>query len=283
MNETAIHGSTDKSPAPKPMPLTGWPDDDHVTRLYLSVALFLAASFVLFMPAWLMDTRMLDNAAPWTKPQKFNISLGLHFVTLAVLAQLLPRAVRTGWVMLVAAYAASASLVFEYVYMAIQSARGVRSHYNFDTPTEALAYALMGVGAVLMIFAALVLAVQIWRKGDRSRPGLWLGSIIGLSASFFLVLVMAGYMSATGRYVGEELTGGGETVPFFGWSREYGDLRPAHFVAMHLMQVVPLAGYLADRRDWNRRLVVWGTAVAMGALAVALFVQARAGQPFWPV
>jgi hypothetical protein len=267
----------------KPVPLVPWLDDDKVTRLYLTVALFLVASFVLFMPAWLMDTRVLDNAAPWTKPQKFNISLGLHFATLAVLAQLLPRTVRTGWVMLIAAYAAGASLIFEYIYMAVQSARGVRSHYNFETQSEALAYALMGLGAVLMIFAALVLAVQIWRKGDRSRPGLWLGSIIGLATGFFFVLVMAGYMSSAGRYVGASLEGGGATVPFFGWSREYGDLRPSHFVAMHLMQIVPLAGWLADRQGWNYRLIVWGTAFATCVLAIALFIQALAGQPFWPV
>lgn len=267
----------------KPMPLLPWLDEDHVTRLYLTVALFMFASFVLFTPAWLMDTRMLDRASPWTKPQKFNVSLGLHFATLAVLAQLVPRTVRTGWVMLTAAYLASASLIFEYIYMAIQSARGVRSHYNFDTPIEQLSYALMGVGAVLMILAALVLAVQIWRTGDRSRPGLWLGSIIGLSTGFFFVLAMAGYMSSVGRYVGAELTGGGATVAFFGWSREYGDLRPAHFVAMHLMQMVPLAGWLADRQGWNYRLVVWITAIVMCALAIALFVHALAGKPFWPV
>lgn len=266
----------------KPMPLISALDDDRVTRLYLTIALFLIASFILFMPAWLMDTRVLDSAAPWTKPQKFNISLGLHFATLAVLAQLLPREVRTGWAMLLTAYAASASLIFEYIYIALQSARGVRSHYNMDTPAEQIAYALMGVGAVLMIFAALVLAVQIWRKADHSRPGLRLGAILGLSLGFVFVLYMAGYMSSTSRYVGAPLEGGGETVPFFGWSREYGDLRPSHFVAMHLMQVVPLAGWLADRKGWNYRLVVWGTAIVMCALAVALFMQALAGRPFWP-
>ena len=268
--------------ATHPMPLIPSLDDDHITRLYLAVALFLPASFILFMPAWLMDTRALDNAAPWTKPQKFNISLALHFATLAVLAQLLPRAVRVGWVMLVAAYLASISLVFEYIYMAVQSARGVRSHYNFDTPVEAISYALMGVGAVLMIAAALVLAFQIWRKGDRSRKGLRLGAIVGLSLGFFFVLVMAGYMSSTGRYVGGPLEGGGATIPFFGWSREYGDLRPAHFVAMHLMQVVPLAGWLADCKGRNPVLVVLGTAFVQCALATALFMQALAGKPMWP-
>jgi hypothetical protein len=52
---------------------------------------------------------------------------------------------------------------------------------------------------------------------------------------------------------------------------------------MHLMQIVPLAGWLADRQGWNYRLIVWGTAFATCVLAIALFIQALAGQPFWPV
>ena len=259
-----------------------WLDDDRVTRLYLATALFLVACFIVLTPGWLMDTRTLDSAAPLTKPQKFNVSLALHFLTLAVLSQLLPRNVRTGWAMLVAAYLACGSLVFETVYVTAQAARAQRSHFNRDTPAQELLYAAMGIGAVLMIVAALVLAWQIWRKGDRGGAGLRLGAIVGLSAGFVLTLVLAGYMSSTGRYVGAELTGGGATVPFFGWSREYGDLRPAHFVSMHLMQVVPFAGWLADRRGWRPGPVVLGVAAAQGTLAIALFLQALAGRPFWP-
>ena len=72
-------------------------------------------------------------------------------------------------------------------------------------------------------------------------------------------------------------------MPLFGWSREYGDLRPSHFVSLHLMQTVPLAGWLADRKSWNPWLVVLSVAGVQAALATFLFVQARAGQPIWPV
>ena len=264
------------------MPLFPRFGDDHVTRLHLALGLFLIASFVVFLPALMLDSRVLDGSLVWTKPQKFNASLALHFLTLAALAQLLPRGVRSGPVLLVFSYLAAGALLLEYLHITIQAGRARRSHFNYETEFEALMYAAMGVGAVLLILVALVLAIQLWRKGDRSRPGLWLGSIVGLSLGFVVTLLFASYMSSTGRYVGAPLEGGGAVVPLFGWSREYGDLRPSHFVSLHLMQTVPLAGWLADWRGWNWRWVVIGVATVQVALATFLFLQARAGQPFLP-
>ena len=141
----------------------------------------------------------------------------------------------------------------------------------------------MGLGAFLLMTIVMAPAVQIARKGERSRYGLWLGSVTGLSLAFFSTLYFGFEMSSTSRFVGAPLEGGGATVPLFGWSREYGDLRPAHFISLHLMQTLPVAGWLADRQGWNARLVVGGVATAQLGLSIALFVQAKAGQPFWPV
>ncbi len=270
------------SDTPPMMALLPKLEDDRFTRLMLCTGLFLLASFVVFIPVWLLDPRVLDSAAIWTKPQKFNISLSLHFVTLAVLAYQVPRATRNGSLLIGFGYLAVISLVFEFVYLNVQAARGARSHFNSDTAFEQIMYALMGLGAFFMVFAAFVLAIQIWRKGDRSNRGLWLGSIIGLTTGFAITMVLASQMSNIGRFVGAPLSGGGEVVPFFGWSREYGDLRPSHFVSLHLMQTLPLAGYIADRQKWPAMPIVVGLGVVQVAVAVALFMQALAGQPFWP-
>ena len=264
------------------IPLSKWLDDDHVTRLYVSLGLFMIASLVVFIPAMILDQRTLDGSPVWMKPQKFNLSLALHALTLAVLVQLVPRNVRNGWALMIFSYLAAAALIFEYLYITIQAGRARRSHFNFETQVEALIYAAMGIGAVLLVLVALVLAIQIWRNGDRSRQGVWLGSIVGLSFGFAVTLVFASYMSSTGRYVGAPLEGGGAVIPLFGWSREYGDLRPAHFVSLHMMQIVPFAGWLADRKGWNTKLVVLSVAGVQVALATFLFFQARAGQPIWP-
>jgi len=258
-------------------------DNDHVTRLNLSMAVFMVAAFVVFLPAWLTDARMLDSANVWTKPQKFHVSLSLHFFTLAVLMQLVPRDVRNGWVLLIFSYLAAISLVFEFGWVGIQAGRAARSHFNNDGAFEQIMYGLMGLGAFFLMTICLALAVQIWRTGDRTKKGLWLGSIVGLTLAFATTNYFGFTMSSTGRYVGAPLSGGGATVPFFGWSREYGDLRPAHFVSLHLMQTLPLAGWLADRYGWNVVAVVGGVFAVQLGIATALFSQALSGQPFWPV
>lgn len=271
---------------PLPMQWTAFTtrfDSDHTTRLHLTMAIFMAAMFVVFIPAWLMETRVLDAANVWTKPQKFNVSLGLHFLTLAALLQIVPRDIRNGPTLITCSYLAAMSLVFETVWVGLQAGQAKRSHFNNDTAFEQIMYGLMGLGAFFLMAIAMALAVQIWRKGDRSRRGLWLGAIVGLTLAFVSTLYFGFAMSGTSRYVGAPLEGGGATVPFFGWSREYGDLRPAHFVSMHMMQTVPLAGWLADRYGWNAVLVVGGVAAVQLGLAIALYLQALAGQPFWPV
>lgn len=252
--------------------------EDDVTQLLVTGMMIALAGFLVLMPAWVLDPRTLDGAAIWTKPQKFNISLALHFATLALLAQQLPEQIRTGRVMRVTTYALLCAFLVETLYIIIQAARGTRSHYNFDTHIEGMIYAAMGVGAVVITGAALVLAIQIARYGDRSRRGLWLGSVIGLSLGFAATLFFTSFLTE-GRYVGAPSEGGGAVIPILGWSLEYGDLRPAHFVALHIMQIVPLLGWLSDRRGWNPVIVVICGAQTLLGLATFFLLRALAGQP----
>jgi hypothetical protein len=60
-----------------------------------------------------------------------------------------------------------------------------------------------------------------------------------------------------------------------------GDLRVPHFFATHLMQVLPLAGLVADRVFPSQAAVifVWLVAAAWTALTLRQFQQALAGIP----
>ena len=222
-------------------------DDDPVTRALLAGAFFMAAMFAVLLLPWFFETRLVEGVNAWTKPQKFHLSLFVHFLTLGVLAQTLPRKVRAGPTLAIFSYLAVASLLLEAIYVTMQAARGRRSHFNFETQFEAAMYAFMGLGALFLVFVAIALGIQIWRKGT-SGAGLRTGAASGLIIGGVLTIVLAGYMSSvnTGRWVGEHPLGGA-TVPIFGWSREVGDLRPAHFVALHMMQTLPLLGWILDR------------------------------------
>ena len=253
-------------------------DDDVVTRALIAGALSMLAAFIVLLPPWFLDQRMVEGSDVWLKPQKFHVSLFVHFVTLALLAQLLPRAVRTGHSMRIFTYLALSSLVMETVYIVTQAARGRMSHFNYETPLEGILYLVMGVGAVLLVTLPIVMGGLIWRRGEASR-GLKLGAILGLAIGGVLTLFIAGYMSSVNgsRWVGGVHPEGGAVIPFFGWSREVGDLRPAHFFALHMMQSLPIIGWLSDRVNGPSILIVASAAMLQIALSVGLFAWALAG------
>ncbi len=256
-------------------------DDDHVTRALLAGAFAMVALFVVLAPSWFVDARLVEGVNVWVKPQKFAVSLSLHFLTLAVLAQLVTRATRTVASMAIATYLAIGALVLETVYIVVQAMRGRRSHFNFETDLEAGLYALMGLGALLLVFAAIVLGAHIWRKSS-AAAGLKTGAVVGLIVGALLTIILAGYMSYSGsRWVGVHPEGGA-VIPVFGWSREVGDFRSAHFVSMHMMQTLPLVGWISDRLRGPSVIVVAIAALAQIALAVALFLIALSGRAFWP-
>ena len=45
------------------MAFTNRLDNDHITRLHLTLSIFMFASFLVFIPAWLLDSRVLE----WTR------------------------------------------------------------------------------------------------------------------------------------------------------------------------------------------------------------------------
>jgi len=249
----------------------------------LACAFIMVAMFVGLMGPLLVESRILDGHNVWIKPQKFAVSLFVHFMTIAIAAQLLTRTVRTQKIVIFSAVMAMVAHVFEAVWVVIQAGRARRSHFNYETNFESLMYLGMGIAVLFLVLIAFVVGYKIWRTVEK-KSGLAWGFAIGLMSGTVLTLVLAGYMSSVHawRMVGDHPPGGA-TVPIFGWSREVGDLRPAHFVALHLMQSLPIAGWIVDRKNWPGLRIVIGLAVAQSILAIFLFWQALQGQPLFPV
>jgi hypothetical protein len=80
------------------------------------------------------------------------------------------------------------------------------------------------------------------------------------------------------------VTDGGPGLPIVGWSTKGGDLRAAHFVGLHGMQVLPLLGWLLRRRRFNwlterhRLAVLFTAAGGYLGLTTLLTWQALRGQ-----
>ena len=270
-------------------------EEDNTSRLWLMCGLILVAFVFVLVPAQVFDPRLFEGSPIWHKPIKFALSLAIHFFTLAILAQQISRQYRVTKTLTFFAYASVFSAMFELIYISIQAGRGRQSHFNSETGFEAAMYGAMGIAALLLVAVSFVLGVMIWRfsryrlsqtqsiasnlsVGD-ANLGLRWGSIIGLTLGSLLTLVFAGYMSISGsHYIGQEV-GQASTVPIVGWSRSVGDLRIPHFIATHLMQILPLIGLISDTLNWRSKPVMIVSTLVLAGFSVVSFLIAIAGRP----
>lgn len=267
---------------------TGW----HRPLLFLAAAMAVLA--LASAVGLIVDDRRLVGSPIWHKPFKFSVSFAVYALTLAWMYSLLSRGRRTGWWTGVVIVAAS---VIEMAVIVGQVIRGRRSHFNNETPLDETLFSLMGMTVVVLWLGTLVLAVVLWRRPLVDRASTWairLGSVIGLvglALGFLMVTPtdaqLAEQISDT---VGAHSVGvpdGGPHLPVTGWSATGGDLRIAHFVGMHALQLLPLLAlalaFAADRYGWaigeavRTRLVLVSGAGYAGLVALTAW-QALRGQ-----
>ena len=83
--------------------------------------------------------------------------------------------------------------------------------------------------------------------------------------------------SGAGHWIGGDQTDA-TGLPFFHWSTTGGDLRVAHFAALHLMQAVPLIAWF-----WPDKRIVGASLAAGVAVVIGLSAQALMGVPLFRV
>ncbi|MFC9292689.1 hypothetical protein ACFTWH_09535 [Streptomyces sp. NPDC057011] len=270
---------------------------NHIEGWHRPLLVFAAAMGVLTLVSGaglIVDDRVLVGSPIWHKPFKFSVSFTFYGLTLAWMYSLLTRGRRVGWWAGTVVVAAS---VVEMVVIVGQVVRGKRSHFNQETPFDSSLFALMGMTVAVLWLAALVLAVVLWRQPLADRATGWavrLGSVIGLAglAVGFLMVQPTDAQLADGisDTVGAHSVGvpdGGRHLPVTGWAATGGDLRIAHFVGMHALQLLPLLAlaltFAAGRYGWaaraavRTRLVLVASAGYAGLVALTTW-QALRGQ-----
>ncbi|MBI1415864.1 MAG: hypothetical protein GC146_01450 [Limimaricola sp.] len=226
-----------------------------------------------------VDHRMVGDAQVWVKPAKFALSFIVHFATLALIMRVLSPEWREGRALGLTAGVMATAFLGEMAYIFVQAAQAQPSHFYVSDGFHSIMYRLMGFGAVLLILGPLVVAwAAVSDRAAALGPATRAGIGWGAAASFVLTMITAGTMGARlSHFVGNPPPGA-PTLPFFGWSAAVGDLRPAHFVALHALQVLPLAGLLLDRAGLGAGAVRW-VALGWGALSLGLYAQALMGLP----
>ena len=237
-----------------------------------------AALFVALLAIAPFDSRTVTGLNPWVKPLKFCLSITAYVWTLAWFLGHL----RTRWTRLVS-WGTALVFVVEMACIVTQAARGVTSHFNAKTPFDGAVFSLMGM---MIAFNTLLVAVTLALFFTRARGPLAPAYLWGIRAGlllFFLGSFEGMAMIAQGAHtVGAP--DGGPGLPFVNWSTRAGDLRVAHFLSFHALQLLPLAGHALSRykSDWPRaRQVACVLALALlYAAGVALvFLRALGGRP----
>lgn len=229
------------------------------------VGLVHGLAFLVLGGAWV-------GPVAWRKPFAFGLSFGLTTATVAWVVTRLRVAPRLAAVLLGALAVAS---TFEVAWVTIQRARGVASHFNDDTSVDELAFTVAGGGSVAVIALVLTwVTVLSWVRAA-APPALVTSIRSGLSI-LLVSQAIGGWMIQRGvASLGEV-----GSAPASHAITPTGDLKVAHAVAMHAIQVLPVLALLllAGDRPTAARGGVRLAAGAYSLLAAAALLQAVSGR-----
>ena len=179
--------------------------------------------------AWLVVGGPWEGPVSFRKPFSFGLSFGLATITLAWIADRLGLSRRAGWWLLLPLVLADTS---EVVWVSLQRARGVPSHFNLDTPLDSGLYTVMG-GLAVMVTASVVVALTVLAFRRRTDdPALTLAFRAGL---LILLVAMVGGGAMIG--VGNSRAAAGQTTDMVRWGAA-GNMKVTHAIGMHGIQVL---------------------------------------------
>lgn len=225
----------------------------------------------VFCAAMIMatDTQVMGINA-WFKPMKFFLSIAVFSWTMGWIMAYLqkPRTALVYSVILILV------LAFEMVVIVWQASNGRLSHFNISTRFYGMLFQWMGIAIGILTVSTMYICLLFFIKKDFALPASYVWGI-RLGLLFFVIFAIeGGFMVAQlAHTVGAP--DGSPGLPVVNWSRRHGDLRIAHFVGMHALQVLPLAGYFVFRKTAG--LVIF--AVIYFAVTTGLFIMAMKGIP----
>jgi hypothetical protein len=220
------------------------------------------------------DYRHINGELAWIKPCKFSISFTVYALSLIWLSGYLSKNKK---LFLFISAGAFGGAVIELAVIIVQVIRGTTSHFNTDTPFDETLWFAMRGAIFPVAFAIIVMYVLLLREkhlpavlASGVRWGAFL-TIIGLIPGILMFLPdsVQDLITAQRQFDGHTVgyAEGGPGLPWLGWSTVAGDLRGAHFVGLHALQVLPVIAFFIPKLF--RRMSIYRQKILVGNIALA--------------
>lgn len=233
----------------------------------------LAGALFSLAMTQISDTQFLGIKA-WIKPAKFYLSTWIFIWTIAWYMKYLPEQ----HVVPVYSWFTIAVFAFELIYITVQASLGQKSHFNVDTSFHSAMWGLMGGTIALMTLFTAFIGILFFRNSFPELPQAYVWAI-RFGIILFVIFAFEGGLMGSQMSHTVGAPDGSKGLPFLNWSIHFGDLRIAHFIGMHALQVLPLLAYFIIKDT----KIITVASLLYFALAVFVLVQALKGKPLLPV
>ncbi len=217
-----------------------------------------------------VTTQQIMGINAFIKPAKFFVSTTIFCWTMAWFLPLLNRPRTTT----VYAWMVVAVMIFELSIIVAQAAQGKLSHFNISSVRDALLFSAMGVAITLFTLWTAYIGMLFFTSKTGPAPASYLWGI-RLGILLFVIFAFEGGLMAARLSHTIGAPDGGAGLPITNWSTKNGDLRIAHFLGMHALQLLPLFGYYIAQKP---RQVIIAAALYFIVVFAVLF-QALQGTP----
>ncbi|WP_232835073.1 hypothetical protein [Pleomorphovibrio marinus] len=241
------------------------------TTLFYFGLLCLLLSLVFLVMTRISNVQVYQVNA-WYKPFKFAFSTFLFAWAMAWYCYYL-----TDFNITVFNWSVILLLGFEIGYIALMAGQGKISHYNVSSPFYSIVFSLMALAATLVTIYTAYVGLLFFTHSFPNLPNYYLWGI-RLGILIFVIFSFQGYLMGGRMSHTVGLVNDNSNLFIVGWSRLAGDLRIAHFIGMHALQVLPLLAFYLLR---NTKATLW-VGLLYGALATFTLVQALKGTPLFP-
>lgn len=238
------------------------------TLFYFSAALFLMS--VIFYLLTKITSIQVAGINAWFKPFKFAISIAIYCSTMAWFCYELPN-----FNIKLFNWANIFLFSFEIIYITIQAARKQESHFNWTTPFYRMMFGGMAIAAIAITIYAAYVGLKFFQTNFPNIPVYYVWAI-RLSIFIFIIFSFEGILMG-GR---QTHTVGARVqttfLPLMKWNMKEGDLRVAHFIGMHALQIIPLLSFYILKNT----IAVFAVSGLYLLFAVFVLIQALQSKPF---